>query len=246
MVGGRRPTSGMRVLVEPGSGEPGTRIRLDETEIHHLKVRRAKDGEQVEVLDGEGLRGSGILVHTARHWSVEITAAELQPAPLALTLGVAAGDRERFSWMIEKCVELGVTRIVPLESERTAGVATRLKPAHLGRLRRASLEATKQCGATWAPRVEDPVTLAEFAGDPLDGSGWLADQGGDPPPATMDQSGVTVIVGPEGGFTDAEREMAVTHGFRPITLGRHTLRFETAALAAAAAVTQARMRGEHG
>jgi len=57
---------------------------------------------------------------------------------------------------------------------------------------------------------------------------------------------VTVIVGPEGGFTDAEREMVVLHGFRPVALAIHTLRFETAAVAAAAAITQARMRRHHG
>jgi 16S rRNA (uracil1498-N3)-methyltransferase len=57
---------------------------------------------------------------------------------------------------------------------------------------------------------------------------------------------VTVIVGPEGGLTDAEREMVVLHGFRPVALAIHTLRFETAAVAAAAAITQARMRRHHG
>ena len=236
----------MRVLVEPGSWEAGKRGSLDPEEMHHLKVRRAKDGERVEVLDGEGLRGSGILVKTGREWMVEIRAAELQQRPPVLTLAVGAGDRERFSWMVEKSVEFGVTRIVPLESEHTAGVATRVKQTHVDRLRRASLEAIKQCGVTWAPTLESPVTLAEFARESLPGAGWLADQAGDAAPALMDDGGVTVIVGPEGGFTDAEREMVVLHGFRPVALAIHTLRFETAAVAAAAAITQARMRRHHG
>jgi 16S rRNA (uracil1498-N3)-methyltransferase len=177
---------------------------------------------------------------------VEIRAAELQQRPPVLTLAVGAGDRERFSWMVEKSVEFGVTRIVPLESEHTAGVATRVKQTHVDRLRRASLEAIKQCGVTWAPTLESPVTLAEFARESLPGAGWLADQAGDAAPALMDEGGVTVIVGPEGGFTDAEREMVVLHGFRPVALAIHTLRFETAAVAAAAAITQARMRRHHG
>jgi 16S rRNA (uracil1498-N3)-methyltransferase len=236
----------MRVLIQRGGWAAGQRVRLDDDEAHHLKVRRAKDGERVEVLDGAGLRGSGVLVKTRQEWMVEIVAVELQETPPSLTLGVAAGDRERFSWMIEKAVELGVTRIVPLESERTAGVATRLKHGHLERLRRASLEALKQCGVAWAPRVESPVPLAQFAAEPLDGTGWLADQNGDPPPAAMDEGGVTVIIGPEGGLTDHERETLVAHGFRPVALGIHTLRFETAAVAAAVAITQARMRGHHG
>jgi 16S rRNA (uracil1498-N3)-methyltransferase len=236
----------MRVLVQPGSWETGKRGSLDPDEIHHLKVRRAKDGERVEVLDGAGLLGSGILVKTGRDWMVEIRAAELQQPPPALTLAVGAGDRERFSWMVEKSVELGVTRIVPLESERTGGVATRIRQTQVDRLQRASLQAIKQCGITWAPAVESPIALEEFAGEPLTGAGWLADQGGDPVPGSLDQDEVTVIVGPEGGLTDNEREMVVLHGFRPVALALHTLRFETAAMAAAAAITQARMRGDHG
>jgi 16S rRNA (uracil1498-N3)-methyltransferase len=236
----------MRVLVQPGSWEVGKRGSLDADEIHHLKVRRAKDGERVEVLDGAGLRGSGVLVKSGRDWMVEIMAAELQQRPPSLTLAVGAGDRERFTWMVEKSVELGVTRIVPLESERTRGVATRIRQSQVDRLQRAALQAIKQCGVTWAPVVESPVGLEELAGETLAGAGWLADQSGDPVPASIDQSGVTVIVGPEGGLTDDEREMVVLHGFRPVALALHTLRFETAAMAAAAAITQARMRRDHG
>jgi 16S rRNA (uracil1498-N3)-methyltransferase len=219
---------------------------LDENEIHHLKVRRAQGGERVEVLDGAGLEASGILVKSGREWAVEIDAAEVHEMPPALTLGVALGDRDRFSWMVEKSVELGVTRIVPLETERTAGVATRLKDAHIPRLRRSALESIKQCGASWAPAVENPVPLTMFVNEALNGTGWLAHQSGAPTPAALDQSPVTVIVGPEGGLTEEELEMAESAGYGPISLGAHTLRFETAALAAAAAVTQARMRGQFG
>jgi 16S rRNA (uracil1498-N3)-methyltransferase len=185
-------------------------------------------------------------VKAGREWMVEIGAAELQQEPLPLSLAVASGDRERFTWLVEKSVELGVTRIVPLETKRTTSVATRLKASHVDRLRRSALEAIKQCGAAWAPAIETPLALAEFVTRPLSGSGWLADQAGDPPPADLDHGAVSVIVGPEGGLTDEEREAAVAGGYRPIALGIHTLRFETAALAAATAVTQARMRGSHG
>jgi 16S rRNA (uracil1498-N3)-methyltransferase len=241
----------MRVLVGRGSGAGalwavGRRVSLDEDEIHHLKVRRAKDGERVEVLDGAGLKGSGTLVKANREWMVQLDAAEVQEPPPALTLGVASGDRDRFSWMVEKSVELGVTRIVPLDSERTAGVATRLKPSHIARLRRSVLESVKQCGASWAPAVESPVSLSSFVEEPVTGSRWLAHQTGTPAPALLDQSPVTVIVGPEGGLTEKELETATSAGFHPTSLGLHTLRFETAALAAAAAITQARMRRQLG
>jgi 16S rRNA (uracil1498-N3)-methyltransferase len=147
---------------------------------------------------------------------------------------------------VEKAVELGVTRIVPLETSRGASVATRLKESHLPRLRRAVLEGTKQCGAAWAPVISDLVRLEEFVRDAPAGSGWLADQGGTPAPPLVDQTDVTVVIGPEGGLTESEREMVISAGYRPLSLGQYTLRFETAAIAAAAAVTQARMRRFYG
>jgi 16S rRNA (uracil1498-N3)-methyltransferase len=219
---------------------------LDEDEVHHLRVRRAKDGEAIEILDGAGFRGTGRLVQDGKLWSVDIESAEVEEQPAELTLAVAAGDRERFAWLVEKAAELGVTRIVPLETAHTAGVATRLKPAHLEKLRRGALEAIKQSGSAWAPQVEARVSLEEFARRTVDGAGWLADVGGVAPPAQLDGSPISVMIGPEGGLTEAERMALTAVGFRPVALGRHTLRFETAALAAAAAVAQARMRGQHG
>ena len=236
----------MRVIVKGGSGKAGQRVSLDEDEVHHLRVRRAKNQEAVEILDGAGLRGTGRLLQDGKQWLVEIESVNGEERPAELTLAVAAGDRERFSWMVEKAAELGVTRIVPLETARTAGVATRLKNAHIPKLRRAALEAIKQSGATWAPAIEDLVPLEEFIGRPSGGSRWLADLAGKPVPPVVDQRPLTAIIGPEGGLTDGERRALLAAGYLPVTLGRHTLRFETAALAAAAAVAQARMRGLNG
>ncbi|HEY9014003.1 MAG TPA: hypothetical protein VIM84_02930, partial [Gemmatimonadales bacterium] len=92
----------MRVLVKAGSGEAGKRVSLDENEVHHLRVRRAGDQELVEVLDGAGLVATGSLVHVGQDWMVDIESAEVTEQPPPLILAVAAGDRERFSWMVEK------------------------------------------------------------------------------------------------------------------------------------------------
>jgi 16S rRNA (uracil1498-N3)-methyltransferase len=224
----------------------GQRVSLDESEIHHLRVRRAKDRDVVEILDGAGLVGTGNLVRVGSDWMIEIRNAERHSRPPDLTLAVAAGDRERFFWMAEKAVELGVTRLVPLETERTAGVGSRLRQAHLEKLRRAVLEATKQCGVAWVPSVEAPVKLAQFVEVLPSGRGWLADRAGAPPPPKLGAASLSVVVGPEGGFTDTERDALIAAGYKPIALGSHTLRFETAALSAAAAAATARMRGEHG
>jgi 16S rRNA (uracil1498-N3)-methyltransferase len=233
------------VLVPPGAAG-GRRERLDDAEQHHLRVRRARDGERVALRDGAGLVGVGRIAIVGRAWEVEIEHAERRPRPAALTLALGAGDRERFGWVVEKAVELDVTRIVPLVTARTADVATRLRESHLDKLRRQALEATKQCGAAWAMDVEAPETLEAFAARKEPGLRWLADAAGEPPPASLDGSAVSVVVGPEGGLEDQERTALVGAGYRPLALSAQTLRFETAALAAASVVASARLRGRHG
>ena len=149
----------MRVLIPRARVAVGTRVTLDDNEVHHLRVRRAKDQESVELLDGAGLSGRGRLIHRGNDWSVEIESLEHEQAPAELTLAVAAGDRDRFIWMAEKSVELGITTLVPLLTTHTAAVATRLKESHLPRLRQSMLEVLKQCGSAWAPTLQDPILL---------------------------------------------------------------------------------------
>ena len=243
------------VLVPPGVVTPGAaagrRERLDDAEQHHLRVRRAHEGERVALRDGAGLVGIGRIAIVGKAWEIEIENAERRARPAALTLAVGAGDRERFGWVVEKAVELGATRIVPLVTAHTGDVATRVRDSHIEKLRRQALEATKQCGAAWAVEVAEPAALAAFIeryeverNEP--GHRWLADAAGDAPPATLDGVAVTIVIGPEGGLEDQERAALLGAGFRPLALAAHTLRFETAALAAAAAVTTARLRGTHG
>lgn len=236
----------MRVLIPPGAGVAGQRATLDENERHHLKVRRAREGETVELLDGAGLVATGRLVRDGTEWTAEVDRVQHRPRPPDLALAVAAGDRERFSWLVEKSVELGVSCIVPLETARTRDVGTRLRDAHLPKLRRLALEATKQCGAAWVPSVESPLGLQEFLARRVQGKSWLADSGGTLPPASLDDVPVTIIVGPEGGFASEERAAVMKAGYSAIALSLQTLRFETAALAAAALVGAARMRGQRG
>jgi 16S rRNA (uracil1498-N3)-methyltransferase len=236
----------MRVLIQQGSGETGKRVSLDENEAHHLRVRRAREREQVEVLDGAGLRATGRLARMGKQWAVDIETARQEPHPPQLSLAVAAGDRERFFWMVEKSVELGVTRIVPLVTAYSSTVATGIKTTHIPRLRRHALESSKQCGAAWMLRLEDPLPLDDFLRRPLAGFGWLADRSGVSPPATLDSGALSVVIGPEGGLTSGERDAALAAGYRPTVLGPYTLRFESAAIAAAALVTAARMRGISG
>jgi 16S rRNA (uracil1498-N3)-methyltransferase len=236
----------IRVLVQQGIQAVGQRGKPLDAEAHHLRVRRAEEGESVELRDGEGLVGVGRLLRDGRGWAVEVISAERIGRPAELTLAVGAGDRERFGWVVEKAGELGVTSVLPLETERTLGVASRVRPQHLERLRRQALESVKQSGAAWAPRVEPLVSLGDLAARRLAGQGWVADAEGAAVPATVDATPLTMVVGPEGGLTQSELKLLRAVGYIAVGLGPHTLRFETAAIAAAAAAVAGRLRRSHG
>lgn len=231
MVVGGGEAGVITVLASPGSLSPGSRVTLDEDESHHLRVRRAVDGVRVRVLDGAGAVAEGELSLGAGTASVHLAHVARVEPPVPLQLLVAAGDRERFGWLAEKCAELGVTELVPVETARTRPVASRLKAGHLDKLRRRTREAIKQSGAAWAPAVSELLSLEAAMERAVSGPRWLADTAGRTPAAG--ESPVAVAVGPEGGFETDERALLVRAGFEPVRLGPHVMRFETAAVAAA-------------
>lgn len=243
MVGGGRHPFMITILADPGTLVAGTWLPLPDSESHHLRVRRAADGTEVRVLDGEGSTGFGVLGWNKRSAMVEIGRVAAEPRPPDLTLAVGAGDRDRLGWLAEKSAELGVTELVPLETARTAGVASRLRGDQLDRLQLRAREAIKQSGSAWAPRIHMLMTLEELLGRPAIGHRWVALQGGEPAAATLNRDPVIVAIGPEGGWTDAEVQAFTRAGYQATSFGPHVLRFETAALAAAAAIVSSRQRG---
>ena len=103
----------MIVLVPEGGVSPDQLLELPPDEAHHLRVRRAEPGEHIELRDGAGLVGEAVLLEsTARHALIRITASRAIEPPPSLALFVAAGDKDRFGWLVEKAGELGVTRLV--------------------------------------------------------------------------------------------------------------------------------------
>jgi 16S rRNA (uracil1498-N3)-methyltransferase len=130
--------------------------------------------------------------------------------------------------------------VVPLETARTASVATRIRDVHVEKLARRAREAIKQSGAFWAPAVAVPETLQRFLARPFTGARWLLDADGGPPPLAEAAGPAAAIVGPEGGLTEEERAAALAAGWRAVRAGPHVLRFETAAIAAATLIQAAR------
>jgi 16S rRNA (uracil1498-N3)-methyltransferase len=235
------------VLAGAGSLVPGERVIITADEEHHLAVRRAQAGEPVRVLDGAGARAEGRLLPGDKgRIAVQLGQVEHEPRPVPMVLAVGAGDRDRFALLVEQAAQLGATAVIPLETERSASVAGRLKGAHLERIRRRGREAIKQCDTAWAPVVAEPVPLGAFLAQPPTGARWLAERDAGPPRALGSDEPLVVAVGPEGGFTAAERDLLLSAGFVAVRLGPHLLRFETAALAALTTAWLARQRDQHG
>ncbi len=217
-------------------------VRLDPAQSRHLEVvLRLGPGAQLEVFDGRGARwparidSPGVLRLGPR------VDPERGAADVWLAQALAKG--EKLDLVVQKATELGATRILPLAAERSA---VRLDEDRAERrtvrLRRIAQEAARQCGRSDVPAVDAPQTLADLAGllraEP-ERRGLLLDPGERAvrlSQAARGASRLLIVIGPEGGFTPAERAEAAAAGFAPVALGRLVLRTETAGLAALAIV----------
>jgi 16S rRNA (uracil1498-N3)-methyltransferase len=156
--------------------------------------------------------------------------------PFSLTLASAVPKGDRFDWLVEKATELGVVRVIPLLTDRSV-----VEPGapKLERLRRAIIEASKQCGRNELMILDAPVRWERFAELASDSLRFLADPDGLTPGEWTSIPGVRSVilaVGPEGGFAPAEKEAANRMGWIAIRLGSTILRIETAGLAGCAAL----------
>lgn len=233
----------MRFFASPGALVTGAVVALDDDETHHADVRRGREGEAVELLDGRGVVATATLERTGKSWAARVATLRTVDEPVPLVLALGAGDRDRFLSVAQQCSELGITRIVPIETERSRQVETRLRDAGVEKGRRRAREACKQSGNPWLPVIDDVMPMVELG---ITGSGvrwFFGDPAGAPLPSLHPSAPVGWVIGPEGGFTPAEegwlRERLDATG---VWLGPHILRFETAASAAAVLTLQQRER----
>ena len=223
-----------------------TLLRLDGREAHHaLHVLRLQRGERVTVLDGAGTEFfCDVESATKNSLVLAVKEKKFTPAPpCAIRLLVAIPKGKIIESIIQKAVELGAHRIVPLLTER---VVTQLDDdgaeAKHEKWQTVAIEAIKQCGAPWLPKVEAPQTIAEFLarGEKIELSliGSLQTERRHPRDWILEfqkQHGrlphsAGAWIGPEGDFTLAELQTIAAAGAKPVTLGALTLRVETAAI----------------
>lgn len=226
------PSSLPRLFVDEVLAE-GAGLRLEGAAANYLgNVLRLQAGAQVKLFDdrtGEWLAE----ISEAGRKRVALTVGRRLRAREAvpdLWLLFAPVKRGRIDWLVEKATELGVARLVPVLTGRT--VVDRL---NLQRLRAHSIEAAEQCERTALAELAEPAKLDAVLKDwPQERRLYFADEGGGEPLAGAASAGpAAILIGPEGGFTEAEREaVRALAQAQPVSLGPRILRADTAALAA--------------
>ena len=219
-------------------GEPDAGyITLVGDEAHHLsKASRHDVGDRMTGFNGDGRGFVSIVREVGRRevvLEVETVEAPIPATGPELTIASALPKGDRFDFLLEKLTELNVAAFVPLTTRRSIVVPSADK---MSKWRRATIEACKQCGRRTLPRIDPPTSWEHFAAsDGLPEARFiLSTQQGPIALPRMTSGEIVVAVGPEGGWSDEEEEFGLGHGWRTATLGRNTLRVETAGITAAA------------
>ncbi len=239
------PLPRARFYVEP-ERLTADRAILTGSAYHHLKnVRRLEPGDELVVFDGCGREALGVLEVFQGETAVVRVLADIDrstESALDLTLAPCLAKGKKIDLVIEKAVELGVDRVCVITSQRSIG---RMKEdsalERVERWRRIAIAAAEQSRRTEIPVIERIRPFEEFVKTkPEDALGLVFTAGAQPdPPATLrqrypDTHKVIAIIGPEGGLTGDEIELAREHGFIDVGLGPRILRAETASIVAAA------------
>lgn len=229
--------------------EPGHVVALPDEVARHIQVLRLAAGDALTLFNGRGGQYEARLVEVGRRSAVAeigaFAAAEAEP-PYRITLAQAVAGGDKMDWLIEKAVELGVSRIVPLVTTRgvvrlSAERASR-RHAHWQGIVRAACE---QCGRNRIPDVEPAHDLSKWfhALPDSTSSGTLrlllsprARSAFATLPETAPSGEVTLLIGPEGGLSPDEEDAAMARGFTALSLGPRVLRTETAGMAVLAAL----------
>lgn len=223
---------------------PGASIELPPEAAHHaVRVLRLGEGDAVVLFDGSGgewrarLQRAGPAVRAV----LDAFDAEDREAPIRVTLVQGLPAADKMDWIVQKCTEIGVAAIRPVAARRSV---VKLSGERMARRvqhwQQVAVAACEQCGRNRVPEVAPLVDLPHYLGMPApEGETRLLLMPG--AQASLSQlnkqaGGVTLMIGPEGGFEDGEVRAALAAGFEPVALGPRVLRTETAGAAMLAAL----------
>ncbi len=228
----------------PGPLKEGQIIALPAPAAHHaLRVLRLCAGDEVVLFDGTGGEWVGRLVEAGRSLQVELGnhRAIEREAPLKLTLAQALPAADKMDWVVQKAVELGAAAIAPLAARRSVvRLSSERAEKRLLHWRQVMISACEQCGRNRLPSLSPLLDLPHYLTQPAVGNETRLllspHQGLRLSALPRPAAGVTLLVGPEGGFTEEEVDAARSAGFQAVALGPRVLRTETAGIAAIAAI----------
>lgn len=211
---------------------------------HAARVLRLRVGDPAHMFDGLGNERSGIIAEfSGKHVVINgITAVDSgRESPLKVLLAQALTSSEKMDWVIQKSTELGVTEIQPIDTERSvAKLSAERTMKRLEHWHQVAISACEQCGRNVLPKMHAPLDIMEWLQQTKtipdakyillpEGAASLHNQ-------TKPQGKVVLLIGAEGGFTQAESATALHCGFTPVRLGARVMRTETAAIAGLAAL----------
>ncbi len=231
--------SRLYIPVALAAGQP---LELDEESGHYLRtVLRLKKDDAIMLFNGEGVEYLSQVAEMTRK-SVLITVGDGQSrdveSPLRVNLGLGIARGDRMDWSVQKAVELGVNHITPLLTERcVVQFKGDKKPQRWLHWQKIIYHAAEQSGRTYMPELAEVQSLSNWLLIPH-GLKLFLDPHAQCSLAELqpDNKQVTLLTGPEGGFSEQERSLAKAAGFIPVRMGKRILRAETAALTALAAV----------
>lgn len=221
---------------------PGAQFSLaPEAAQHVARALRLKAGDALTVFDGRGGEYEAAIQRIDRdRVDVKVGAWRDADREAAFAVGLAQGlpEADKMDWIIQKATELGVAWIQPVICERSvvrlSGERAARREAHW---RRVAIAACEQCGRTRLPEVRPTLGFQSWIAVPGGPARWLLTAEGMPLPGLQAPGGaLELLVGPEGGLSERETELATSKGFEPVSLGPRVLRTETAPVAALAAM----------
>lgn len=217
-----------------------TSVVLDEDETRHLRdVLRLRTGDEIRTFDGNGREFRGVIEAVEKRRTVIKDLTEVQPtspeSPLDLTIAAVLLKGDKLDLVVQKAVELGVSRFIPMTSARCdVKIGDAAKRAE--RWRRIAMEATKQCGRA---RLMEVADVADYSGlldttdDPDLARIHFSERDGQNFEAVSGSTRILAFIGPEGGWDDTELEKAKAAGIVSITFGGRILKADTAAISIA-------------
>ncbi|MCL6742079.1 16S rRNA (uracil(1498)-N(3))-methyltransferase [Sphingomonas sp. RB56-2] len=214
----------------------GARVELDAAQSNYLgNVMRLKEGDQLLLFDGMSGEWLAAIAEAGKKRMTLLVDEPTRPQEAVpdLWLAFAPVKKGRVDWLVEKAVELGVARLLPVVSQRTI-----VDKLNLDRMRAHIIEAAEQCGRTALADIDEAMKLDSFlkVRDPARTLYFADETGGEAASKAFKPGPALVLVGPEGGFTPGEAAaIRSAPNALPVSLGPRILRAETAALAAVAA-----------